>query len=99
MGDNEIRILLDEIKGLRADMREDFRVVHTKIDHLNANGCSRFAAHQGAMKDHESRLRGMERYVNRQAGQVALLGGGAGLLTAFLVAVGKFLLQRVGGNG
>ena len=99
MSDAEIRILLDEIKGLRADMREDFRVVHTKIDHLNSNGCARFDAHRGAVKDHESRLRGMERYVNRQAGQVALLGGGAGLLTAFLVAVGKFLLQKVGGNG
>jgi hypothetical protein len=45
--------------------------------------------------DHEARIRANERYIYRQGGTVAAIGVGASIGVTALIAVGKFLLQRV----
>ena len=73
--------------------REDIGRVHDKIEVIKQNGCSQSPAHDRIREDHESRLRVCERYIYRQAGQVAVIGGLGGMVAAALVALGRLILR------
>ena len=95
MGEGEIQIILRHLEEMRAEQRHDTERLHTRLDDLSRNGCSKAAEHASRSKDQEERLRTAERYMDRQGGTVAAIGVGAPIVVTALIAVGKFLLHRV----
>jgi hypothetical protein len=74
-------MILDEIKGLRAD-----------IQGLMLNGCSRAGVHQRVNDDHETRLRDLETTIAETRGA----GWGARIMTAALCGVVSLLSTVLG---
>lgn len=99
MGSPEIDIILKRLEQMDADRKHDNERLHDKLDQLKSEGCSKASQHAAIQTDHEQRLRATERYINRQAGQVAVIATGVSAGTAILAAIGKTLLMRVGGHG
>ena len=97
MSDNDIQIILRRIEEMSADHKHDLERINDKLDGLSRNGCSRSGVHAATSSDHEDRLRKVERYVDRQAGQVAVIGGGLGIFGGLLVTIGHALLKKVWG--
>jgi hypothetical protein len=99
-------ILLSEIRGLRTDVttlraenRQDVQLLHAKVDAVAANGCARRPEADRRIEAVERATVANTRYIDRQAGQVAMIGGVAGLVTTVLVAIGRAMLTRIGGHG
>jgi len=91
MGEGEIQIILRHLEEMRAEQRHDTERLHTRLDDLSRNGCSKSVQHA----DHEDRIRANERYIYRQGGTVAAIGVGASIGVTALIAVGKFIFQRI----
>ncbi len=93
MSDNDIQIILRRLEVMDENRQHDVERLHAKLDNLTCNGCAQAPSHQATAMDHEDRIRGLEKYINRQVGQVAVVGG----LSAVLVMIGKFFLLKLGG--
>ena len=94
----EIEMIMAQLKEMRAESKHNNERLHDKLDTLNRDGCAKAAGHTASQVDHEKRLRLAEGYIHRQAGQVAMIGGGAAAGVSFAVMLGKFLLSRIGGE-
>jgi len=92
---SEIEIILSRIDRMDEERKHDYERLYDKLDKLTHHGCARASQHKADSDDHEQRLRAIERHVNREAGQVALIGGGVGLGGGLLVALGQLLLKKV----
>ena len=92
----EIEIIMAQLAEMRAEVKHDNERIHDKLDAISRNGCAKAEQHSAAQLDHEARIRGVEQYINRQAGQTALIGGGMGIAATALIGLGKFLLHRIG---
>ena len=87
----EIEMVMSLLSDIRKDNSHEHELIHEKLNTIAANGTAISRQNQNTIDDHEERLRDHERYINRQAGQVAVIGSGA----AILVLLGKFLLTKV----
>lgn len=95
----EIEMIMAQLKEMRSESKHDNERLHDKLDKLNREGCAKAAGHSAAQADHESRLRKVEDYTTRQAGQVAMIGGVSGFAAVVCGWVGKALMMKIGGNG
>lgn len=82
MSQHEFDVLLQEIQGLRGEVRT-----------LCLHGCARAGMHD----DHERRIRDIERAWQRAAGGAAAIGATSGILSGALVWLGKAVLAKGGG--
>ncbi len=92
MPPDHIEIILKQLSDMRREQREDTAALHTKIDAMANHGCARLPEHQARLTDHESRIRENERYRQRQAGQVAVIGSFSAAITTLFVWIGKLFL-------
>ena len=99
MAPEQVDMIIKRIDRLENNQRDDIGRVHDKIEIMQRMGCAQYPHHAESMRDHDARLRVCERYIYRQAGQVAVIGGLSGLLTVALIAIGRFLLTRINGGG
>ena len=80
MSDRDIDRLFGEISAMRQD-----------IQRLMSQGCAKAPEHA----DHEQRLRTLEAVRQRQAGMLAAASGGASIITAILIWVGKIIIASM----
>ena len=97
MSDSDIQMILRRLEVMDQARQHDVERLHAKLDALSVNGCAKAAYHSAIDADHEARLRDAERYIQRQAGQTALIGGGAGVGAGILIGLGKLLLTKLWG--
>lgn len=95
----EIDIILKRLDTMEAARVHDTERLHDKLDALKSNGCSHAPAHADQAKDHEQRIRTVETYQARQTGQVAVIAGGISVGSAVVIALGKWILSRIGAHG
>ena len=98
MPPTEIDIILKRLDQIEADRKHDTERLHDKLDKITRDGCAKAESHATTQHEHEKRIRAVETYQARQTGQVAAVAGVISFGSAILIAIGKALLTKIGGN-
>ena len=82
---------MDLLSEVRKENAHEHELLHEKLNTMAVDGTAVSRQNHEIIARQAEILDRHEKYINRQAGQVAIIGGGA----AILAMIGKFLLQKV----
>ena len=95
MSERDIDILLKRMDKLEEMNEHRFERVYDKLDAAATSGSEISRQNAELLKTHAEKIELHDNYIKRQAGQVAMIGGSASILTVIAVKIGSFLLARV----
>jgi hypothetical protein len=88
---DKLDIIMGQIAELRAEQRADVKGLHTKLDRLFAEGCSKAPSHD----DHEKRLRVIE-VAQEQLRGAAWMAGKVAVVVSVVVSMAMSWLKGRG---